>query len=149
MLATNVEYEQWKDYMANYDNGRKNMGYDYGVPKKISHNLVKTKEVEYNPVLSKYVDDMRETHTKELIQQPLNNKRDKKQKITDQYMQPFDIITLDKNPKKNAPVDRAGKRQLLPKAQVDYNILTNCELEKVHWKGLDKPEAKKVLNLSK
>ena len=145
MLTTNVEYEQWKDYMASYDNQRKNMLYDYGVPKKISHNLVKTKEVEYNPVLSKFVDDCRETRTKEDIQRPLNVKKDKKQVITEKYNQPFDILTLEKNPRKNAPAEKVGKRRLQPKAQLEYNILNNNELDAMHWQGLDKPEAKKVL----
>lgn len=143
MLTTNVEYEQWKDYMASYDNQRKNMLYDYGVPKKISHNLVKTKEVEYNPVLSKFVDDMRETKTKADIQRPLNVKKDKKQVITEKYNQPFDIITLEKNPRKDAPGEKVGKRRLQPKAQLDYNILNNNELDMMHWQGLDKPEPKK------
>jgi hypothetical protein len=130
--------------MSNYQNDRKNMQYDYGRPTKISHHLVKNKEVEYNPVLSKFVDDFRETQTKQQIQMPLEVKKAKKQEITDTYQQPFDILTLEKNPKKSAADDKAGRRRLLPRAQVDYNIITNNNLDAIHWKGVKKPEPKIV-----
>jgi hypothetical protein len=58
---------------------------------------------------------------------------------------------LEKNPGKVEPEDKAGRKRLLPKAQVDYNIITNNDLEQYHWKGVDKPEAammyKKNINM--
>ena len=67
--------------MSDYQNDRKNMQYDYGRPKKISHGLVKNKEVEYNPVLSKFIDDGRENKTLQAIQLPLDQKKPKNKKL--------------------------------------------------------------------
>ena len=137
MLTTNIELEQWKEYMYSYQNQRKNLGYEYGRPQKISHSVVKNKDCEFNPLLIQYKDPIREEAVKAKISEPLETKKAKKQEITDKYMQPFDLITLEKNPRQSTPEDRLGRKRILPKAQVDYNILNNTEFGKDYWRGVD------------
>ena len=150
MRSTNIENEQWKEYMNEYQQSRKLMQYEYGVPKKISHEVIKNKDAEYNPLLSKFNDNLRENRTLEAIKQPLDVKKAQKAVITDKYMQPHDLITLERN--SNIPIsdEQSGRRKLLPKAQIDYNILTNNELNAISWQGYaDKPDLKKVFSIHK
>jgi hypothetical protein len=58
--------------------------------------------------------------------------------------QGFDIITLEKQKADlRDPEDRLAKKRILPKAQVDYNVLTNGEFPEHHWTGTQKPQPKK------
>lgn len=64
--------------------------------------------------------------------------------IREKYSQGFDIINLDQQ-RNNLPDPdgRRQKRRILPRAQVDYNILTNKEFEDFYWNGMKRPEKKK------
>lgn len=58
--------------------------------------------------------------------------------------QGFDIITLEEHRASLPPADeKLKKKRILPKAQVDYNIVTNSELPEHNWKGARRPEPKK------
>lgn len=62
----------------------------------------------------------------------------------DSKKQGFDIITLEEQ-RANLPSaeEKLKKKRILPKAQVDYNIVTNNELPEHNWKGAIRPEPKK------
>lgn len=60
MKATEVQNEQWKEYMQNYQNKRSNVQYETGLPKTVTHRDVKQKESAFNTVLAQFKDTGRE-----------------------------------------------------------------------------------------
>jgi hypothetical protein len=62
----------------------------------------------------------------------------------DSKKQGFDIITLEEQREDLGPADeKLKKKRILPKAQVDYNIVNNCEFPEHNWKGARRPDPKK------